>query len=188
MSQTAKAMVYSVLATLAFVVGWLALNPQANNEFDPGVDVATAETEVAKIAAFTPATIDAPDTWRANYARWHSGAQDNIPSWNVGYLTADDDFLGIAQTSNATVGWVNETVQAVGSETQVTIAGHDVTRWIGDDDHIYYVAEFDQDAVQNPDFQSHGVEPSETMTLIVSGSMDEEAFKEHATEIISMYN
>src|SRR5699024_5825193 len=100
-----------------------------------------------------PATIDAPETWRANYARWHSGAQDNIPSWNVGYLTADDEFLGIAQTSNATAGWVHDTIEAVGTETETTVAGHDVTRWVGDDDHIYYVAEFDQEAGQNPAYE-----------------------------------
>lgn len=189
MSQTAKAMTYSVLATLAIVLGWMALNPQAENEFDPGVDVAAAEQEVANVAAFVPATIDAPDTWRANYARWDSGAQDEIPAWNVGYLTEDEEFFGISQTSNATPGWVDGKVNPVGDATETTVAHHEVTRWVGEDEHIYFVAEFDQQANSNEDAQRElPIEPSDTMTLIISGSMDEDTLRQLATEVINQYD
>lgn len=188
MSQTAKAMTYSVLATLAVVLGYMALNPQAEHEFDPGVDVAVAETEVAKVAAFTPATINAPDTWRANYARWHSGTDDGIPAWNVGYLTDDEEFFGISQTANANVAWVDEKITPVGEATQTTVANHDVTRWVGEDEHIYLVAEFDQPAPADDASQSADtVEPSDTMTLIISGSMDEQTLHQLAAEVINQY-
>lgn len=188
MSQTAKAMTYSVLATLAIVLGWMALNPQADNEFDPGVDVAAAEQEVAKVAPFVPATVNAPDTWRANYARWNSGAQDDIASWQVGYLTEDEEFFGISQTSNATAGWVDDQVNPVGEATETTVANHDVTRWIGEDEHIYLVAELEQQANSNDNPQAeHRIEPSDTMTLIISGSMDEELLRQLAAEVLNQY-
>lgn len=187
MSQTAKAMTYSVLATLAIVLGWMAINPQANNEFDPGVDVASAEAGVANVAAFTPATLDAPDTWRANYARWHSGALDNIPAWNIGYLTDDEEFFGISQTANATSGWVLEKVNPVGEATKITVAGHEVTRWVGEDEHLYLVAEFDLPQGVNPDLPSDAVAPSDTMTLVISGSMEEQTLLKFASELIAQY-
>lgn len=184
MSQSAKAMTYSVLATLAIVVAFMALTPESEREFDPGVDVAAAETEVASVAAFTPATIDAPETWRANYARWHSGTQDEIPAWTVGYLTEHDEFFGIAQTSNATPAWIDDTVNPVGEATETTVANQTVDRWVGEDEHIYYVAEFDQPPVEASEV---AVEPSDTMTLIVSGSMEEDRFRELAAEVIGDY-
>lgn len=188
MSQTAKAMTYSVLATLVIVLGWMALNPQADNEFDPGVDVASAEREVGNVAAFEPATINAPDTWRANYARWNSGAQDEIPAWNIGYLTDEEEFFGISQTSNATPSWVDEKINPVGDSTATTIANYDVTRWVGDDDHIYYVAEFDQETNANENAERQTtIEPSDTMTLILSGSMDEETLRQLAAEVLNQY-
>src|SRR5699024_1895765 len=146
MSQTAKAMTYSVLATLAIVLGWMALNPQADNEFDPGVDVAAAEQEVAKVAPVVAATVNAPYTWRANYAHGNLGEQHNIASLQAGYLTEDEEFFGISQTSYATAGWVDDQVNAVGEATETTVANHDVTRWIGEDEHIYLVAELEQQA------------------------------------------
>lgn len=188
MSQTAKAMTYSVLATLAIVLGWMALNPQANNEFDPGVDVAAAEQEVANVAPFVPATVNAPDGWRANYARWNSGVQDEIPSWQVGYLTEEEEFFGIEQTSNATAGWIDDKVNPVGDATETTVANYDVTRWIGEDEHIYLVAELEQQANSNDSSQrEHTVEPSDTMTLILSGSMDEESLHQLAAEVLNQY-
>ncbi|WP_084677200.1 DUF4245 family protein [Yaniella halotolerans] len=188
MSQSAKAMTYSVLATLAIVLGWMALNPQADNEFDPGVDVAVAEEEVAKVAPFVPASLNTSDTWRANYARWDSGAQDDIPSWEVGYLTEDEEFFGIAQTSNATTGWVDDEVNPVGEATETTVANHDVTRWVGEDEHIYFVAELEQQANSNENAQAeHRIEPSDTMTLILSGSMDEESLRQLAAEVLNQY-
>lgn len=184
MSQSAKAMTYSVLATVAIVAAFMALTPEGDGEFDPGVDVAAAESEVASVAAFTPATVDAPDSWRANYARWHSGAQDEIPAWTVGYLTDEEEILGIAQTSNATPAWLDSTINPVGEATETTVANQPVTRWVGEDEHIYYVAEFDQQPVEDSEA---AVEPSDTMTLVVSGSMEEETLQQLAAEVFNDY-
>lgn len=187
MNQTARAMLYSVLATLALLIGFLALNPSADREFDPGIDVAAAAAEVDTIAAFTPAIIDAPDTWRANYARWNSGATDDVPAWNVGYLTEDEEFLGISQTANASNAWIRAKVDPVTEPTQVTVGGHPVERYVGRDEHLYLVAAFDQPQDANAELPSDAIEPTDTMTLIISGSMDEESFNELASQVITQY-
>lgn len=187
MSQTAKAMTYSVLVTVAIVLGIMALNPQADQEYDPGVDVAAVQAEVADVAAFTPATVDAPESWRANYARWNSGALDEIPAWNVGYLTGEEQFFGISQTANATEGWIRDKINPAGAPTTVTVANYEVERWVGRDEHIYLVAKFDQPSTANDDRPADTIEPSETMTLIMSGSMDEQTLHQLAAELINEY-
>src|SRR5699024_12238016 len=101
MSQNAKAMTYSVLATLAIVLGWKALNPQADNDYDSGVDVAIAEEQASTAAAFRRATIDVPDSWRPNYARSASGAANDILGWKVAYVTGEEEFFAVSQSANA---------------------------------------------------------------------------------------
>src|SRR5699024_4494872 len=118
MSQNAKAMTYSVLATLAIVLGWMALNPQADNDYDSGVDVAIAEEQASKVAAFSPATIDVPDSWRPNYARWDSGAKNDIPVWKVGYVTGEEDFFPNSPPARATLAWVQGQIPPWGQPTQ----------------------------------------------------------------------
>ncbi|GAA4110865.1 DUF4245 domain-containing protein [Enteractinococcus coprophilus] len=187
MSQTAKAMTYSVLVTLAIVLAFMALNPRSNNEFDPGVDVAAAQSEVANVAAFTPVKMDVPDTWRANYARWNSGSLDEVPAWNVGYLTEADEFFGVSQTANATNGWIRDKIKPAGESTTISVANHDVERWVGRDEHIYLVAEFDQPVTPNEDRPADAIEPTDTMTLIISGSMDEETLQQLAAKLMTQY-
>ncbi len=187
MSQTAKAMTYSVLATLAIVFVVMLLNPQNHEDYDPSVDVAAAQAEVANVAAFTPVNVDAPDTWRANYARWNSGAMDDVPAWNVGYLTDEQEFFGVSQTANANNGWIREKVDPAGEVTTITVANHEVERYVGRDEHIYLVAEFDHPPVVKDDRPADAIEPSDTMTLIISGSMAEETLHQLAAELITQY-
>lgn len=187
MSQSTKAMVYSVLATLGLLVGFLALSPTADRDFDPGIDVEAARTEVANIASFVPVTVDAPDTWRANFARWNSGATDDVPAWNVGYLTDEEEFFGISQTANASNSWIRGKIDPATDSETITLAGHDVQRWLGRDEHIYLVAEFDHPADANPGRAADAIQPSDTMTLVISGSMDEDTLHDLAADTITQY-
>ncbi|NWN87797.1 MAG: DUF4245 domain-containing protein [Micrococcaceae bacterium] len=188
MSQTAKAMTYSVLASIAIVFAWMAINPQPEMEYESGVDAPVVAEEVSTVAAFTPATVNAPESWRTNFARWNSGSSDEVPAWNVGYLTEEDEFFGISQSAHANDGWIDDKISPVGEPTETTVANHDVTRWVGDDDHIYLVAEFDHDpdALETVE-QAEAPEPSESMTLILSGSMEEQTLHQLAAEVINQY-
>ena len=49
---------------------------------------------------------DTGDTFRANYARWESGAGSGVPTWEVGYLTPKESFIGLVQTRQANPTWL----------------------------------------------------------------------------------
>lgn len=108
MRQTVKAMLYSVLATLAIVVAIIMLNPSEDREFEPNEDVAQNASEAEDVADFDPAVIDTPEDWRASYARWYSGQQSDVPYWDVGYVTEQDRFVGFSQTADANPSWIQD--------------------------------------------------------------------------------
>jgi hypothetical protein len=49
---------------------------------------------------------DTGDTFRANYARWESGAGSGVPAWEVGYLTPKESFIALVQTRTANPTWL----------------------------------------------------------------------------------
>ena len=46
------------------------------------------------------------DTFHANYARWESGSGSGVPTWEVGYLTPKESFIGLVQTRQANPTWL----------------------------------------------------------------------------------
>ena len=95
-----------VLCVLAFLPVVL-MNPAPKGEnFRPAVDVPAIARNAADVAGFTPVTPDTGDTFRPNYARWESGTGTGVPTWEVGYLTPKEAFIGLTQTREANPTWV----------------------------------------------------------------------------------
>lgn len=97
------ALVLCVLAFLPIVL----MNPAPKGEgFRPPVDVASIARNAADVAGFTPVTPETGDTFKPNYARWESGTGTGVPTWEVGYLTPKEAFIGLTQTTKANPTWV----------------------------------------------------------------------------------
>ncbi|WP_224091624.1 DUF4245 domain-containing protein [Arthrobacter sp. StoSoilB13] len=97
------ALVLCVLAFLPIVL----MNPAPKGEgFRPAVDVASIARNAADVAGFTPVTPETGDTFKPNYARWESGTGTGVPTWEVGYLTPKESFIGLTQTNKANPTWV----------------------------------------------------------------------------------
>ncbi|WP_223936335.1 DUF4245 domain-containing protein [Arthrobacter sp. StoSoilB5] len=95
-----------VLCVLAFLPVVL-MNPAPKGEgFRPAVDVASIARNAADVAGFTPVTPETGDTFRPNYARWESGSGTGVPTWEVGYLTPKEAFIGLTQTTKSNPTWV----------------------------------------------------------------------------------
>ena len=58
------------------------------------------------VAGFTPVAPETGDTFTSNYARWESGSGSGVPTWEVGYLTPKDSFIGLVQTRQANPTWL----------------------------------------------------------------------------------
>ncbi|WP_347110325.1 DUF4245 domain-containing protein [Paenarthrobacter sp. S56] len=95
-----------VLCVLAFLPVVL-MNPAPKGEnFRPPVDVAGIARNAADVAGFTPVTPDTGDTFKPNYARWETGTGTGVPTWEVGYLTPKEAFIGLTQTRQANPTWI----------------------------------------------------------------------------------
>ncbi|MDR6985865.1 hypothetical protein J2Y66_000328 [Paenarthrobacter nitroguajacolicus] len=99
-----------VIALLLCVLAFLPIvlmNPAPKSEgFRPNVDVSAIARNAAGVAGFTPATPDTGAAFRPNYARWESGTGSGVPTWEVGFLTPKEAFIGLTQTAQANPTWV----------------------------------------------------------------------------------
>ncbi|GAA2858676.1 hypothetical protein GCM10010523_18860 [Paenarthrobacter ilicis] len=97
------ALAVCVLAFLPIVL----MNPAPKGEdFRPQIDVASIAKNATGVAGFTPVTPDTGDTFKPNYARWESGTGSGVPTWEVGFLTPKEAFIGLTQTNQANPTWV----------------------------------------------------------------------------------
>lgn len=102
-------MVLSVLATLAIALVVVLLNPRnADQAYDPQVDVPTTAEQATATAGFTATAPAVPADWTANYARWNGAGTDQVEYWEAGYLTAEEDFAGFKQTTQANPTWLSQ--------------------------------------------------------------------------------
>ncbi|MBT2515612.1 DUF4245 domain-containing protein [Arthrobacter sp. ISL-30] len=101
------ALLVSVLAFLPVVL----MNPAPKSDgFRPNVNVSAVAANAADVAGFTPVSPDTGDTFSPNYARWESGMGSGVPTWEVGYLTPKEAFIGLTQTREANPTWVLQKV------------------------------------------------------------------------------
>jgi hypothetical protein len=123
-----------VLCVLAFLPVVL-MNPAPKGEgFRPAIDVASIARNAADVAGFTPVTPETGDTFKPNYARWESGTGTGVPTWEVGYLTPKEAFIGLTQTIKSNPTWllqqtgnlpVTGTRNAGGQEWELRDSGKD---------------------------------------------------------------
>ena len=92
------ALVLSIGAFLPVVL----MNPSPKSDgYRPDVNVSAIAQNAAGVAGFTPVAPETGDTFRSNYARWESGSGSGVATWEVGYLTPKESFIGLVQTRQA---------------------------------------------------------------------------------------
>jgi hypothetical protein len=93
----------SIAAFLPIVL----MNPsQKTDGYRPNVDVTAVAKNAANVAVFTPVAPATGDTFSRNYARWESGTGSGVATWEVGYLTPKESFIGLVQTAQANPTWL----------------------------------------------------------------------------------
>lgn len=117
--QTINNLVFSLLASVALVVFIVLIVPRGNENLDPKVDYIAAAAQ-AQPSVFVPlAAPHLPPGWGANLAELRQGA-DGVQSWNIGLITPDQQYLGVAQGIDANPSWLTNqlaSVPATGHET-----------------------------------------------------------------------
>lgn len=103
-----------VIALLVCVLAFLPIvlmNPAPKSDgYRANVNVSAVAANAKDVAGFTPATPEVGETFSPNYARWESGTGSGVPTWEVGYLTPKQAFIGLTQTRSANPTWILQKV------------------------------------------------------------------------------
>ncbi len=100
-------MLLALLVTVAVVVPIILLNPHQNaSAYRPGVDVPAIAAQARDAAGFAPAAAVLPEGWTVNYARWNSAGAVEVAFWEVGYVSASQQFISLKQSANANPTWL----------------------------------------------------------------------------------
>jgi hypothetical protein len=162
-NQTALNLVVALVASLG-IVALLVLvvvrpdpprNPVDYLEAARAAQAATDETLAAPVL---------PDTWGANRAEFEQGPADGVDRWEVGFLTAGGDYIGLVQGIDANPSWVAEGVADARSTGTVRIGGLEWT--------VY-----DRRTADDPGNLAYAlVTTSETSTIILGGTASDDEF------------
>jgi hypothetical protein len=100
-------MIIALAVSIAAFLPIVLMNPSPKNDgYRPDIDVSAAARNATDVAGFTPVAPDTGNTFRPNYARWEAGTASGVPSWEVGYITPKESFIGLVQTRTANPTWL----------------------------------------------------------------------------------
>ena len=106
-------MIIALVLSIATFLPIVLMNPSPKSDgYRPNINVSAVAQNAAGVAGFTPVAPETGDTFRANYARWESGTGSGVPTWEVGYLTPKESFIGLVQTRQANPTWLLQQVKS----------------------------------------------------------------------------
>lgn len=121
--QTVMNLVYALVASLALVLVIVLIVPRSDTPIEPDIDVA-ATAEQAQPAMSAPLAVpELPDGWRANAAEIRRSDADQVTAWYIGYLTPEDEFIGMYQAIDANPTWVAGLLARTAATGTTTIDG-----------------------------------------------------------------
>lgn len=105
-------MMIALAVSIAAFLPIVLMNPAPKADgFRPDINVSAVAQNAADVAGFTPVAPNPGDTYRPNYARWESGTESGVPTWEIGYVTPKEAFIGLAQTAQANPTWLVQQVE-----------------------------------------------------------------------------
>ena len=108
--KTLSNLLYALLATLAAVALIVIAVPHPSKPIDRTVDAAAVASKVAGSFGATPMVPTV--TGQVNAAEIRTSA-DGVTAWYIGWITPDNEYLGMLQAVNANPSWVsNEMAEA----------------------------------------------------------------------------
>jgi hypothetical protein len=100
-------MIVALVVSIAAFLPVVLMNPLPKSEgFRPDINVSAVAGNAADVAGFTPVAPDTGGAFRPNYARWESGSGNGVPTWEVGYITPKESFIGLVQTRESNPTWL----------------------------------------------------------------------------------
>jgi hypothetical protein len=125
--QTGRNLALSLAASLGIVVALVFLVVRPENNLVPPVDYLSTANEAQQSIDETIAVPELPAGWSVNKATFTAENADGVTVWNLGYITADKQFIGFYQGIGADEAWTARQLSTVTPTGSVTIDG---TTWV----------------------------------------------------------
>jgi hypothetical protein len=121
--QTVNNLVFSLLATVGVVILIVLVVPRSDQPLDRAVDWRSVTAEAQSSRSETLVSPDLPDTWTSNYAEIRSTGTGGVTSWNIGFVSPSDEFVGIIQGFDADPTWLAAQLNRSIASSVTTIGG-----------------------------------------------------------------
>jgi hypothetical protein len=121
--QTLNNLVYSLLATVGVVILIVLVVPRSDAPLDRAVDWHTVAAEAQQTREEILADPELPSGWTSNYAEIRSTGTGGVTSWNLGFLTPTDEFIGVTQGFEADPTWLAQQLNRSTASSVETIGG-----------------------------------------------------------------
>lgn len=169
--QTAFNLVIALIASLGIVVFLVAVVARPSGTIDRSVDYRQVASQAKNVDA-TLAAPALPSGWSANRADLQDKTADGVDVWTVGFITPDDQFIGLHQGIGANDTWtVNQLDQHAATGTR-TIAG---TKWTVTDRRAEGRDAGNMAYALNATFGDQ--------TIVLAGTADDASFRTLATRV-----
>ena len=119
-NQTAKNLALSIAASLGIVL-FLVLVVVRPDPAPLVIDHLAAASEAEQSLGETVAAPIVPPTWVANRAEL--AGSGGVDEWTIGFITADETFIGLVQGFDANPTWLRDTLRDAGDGDEIDIAG-----------------------------------------------------------------
>jgi len=163
----AIATVVSLVAAIALVltVGLV----DSGSRIEP-VDYVAAAQAAQQVVDEPLAVPELPEGWKANRAALVTGS-DGVVSWQVGFVTPEQDYIALVQGIDANASWLDDQVRGAKAGPQVAIDG---TRWTS----------YDRRDASDPGNVAYAlVTESGASTIVLAGTADDPEFEVLATAV-----
>lgn len=137
---TAANMVRSLVVILGLVAVLIVIVPRSDGVVQPPVDAAGAASYAAKESGLAlEVPVGLGPGWKATSARY-AAATDSVPTWQAGWTTPTEQFVGIRQAAAITPHWLEVSTNAAKADGVLTIAGRTWQRLRDDRGQIHLVS------------------------------------------------
>ncbi|WP_166790002.1 MULTISPECIES: DUF4245 domain-containing protein [unclassified Cryobacterium] len=121
--KTVNNLVLSLLVTVGAVLVLVLLVPRNDNPITRDIDYASIAAQTQPVVDHALASPVLPGGWSANDAEWRAGTNGQVPSWYIGLLTPDNQYIGFNQAFDANPTWLAQKLPDSPVVDTVSIAG-----------------------------------------------------------------
>lgn len=170
-NQTAFNLVLALVASLGAVALVVLVVVRPGSVERPLIDYAAIAADAQSTAAVPLVVPDLPNEWTANRAEFLAGATDAIDSWQIGFLTPGQQYIGFVQGIDVDTRWMSDQT-----------ANADVTGRVTIGDLLWLI--YDRRDVRDPGNLAYVLTTvSGESTIVLGGTAADEEFEVLATAV-----